>query len=170
MCLQLAGQLGSPSECGRVRCWASPLKIYLSFTTRLSQLWGGLLHFQSNQWTVVGLGGFWLNGTALCVPRYMWPCICGPTNRSYVHISHPIFRMRRQFREQRFDISTASIRHRAPYMVMTSYLNTPYSVFQLASFIALRFGHSCFFWQGCPDPAACSKVCLFAYCSCQPRI
>ena len=121
-------------------------------------------------WTVVGLGGFWLNGTSMCVPRYMWPCICGPTNRSYVHISHPIFRMRRQFREQRFDISTASIRHRAPYMVMTSYPNTPYSVSQLASFIALRFGHSCFFWQGCPDPAACSKVCLFACCSYQPRI
>ena len=59
------------SECGRVRCWASPLKIYLSFTTRLSQLRGGLLHFQSNQWTIVGLGGFWLNGTSMCVPRYM---------------------------------------------------------------------------------------------------
>ena len=22
-------------------------------------------------WTVVGLGGFWLNGTSMCVPRYM---------------------------------------------------------------------------------------------------
>ena len=77
MCLQLAGQLGSPSECGRVRCWASPLKIYLSFTTRLSQLPFTLLVVfgQLQVWEVFGSTVPQCVSQDICDPVFVAPQI-----------------------------------------------------------------------------------------------
>ena len=69
MCLQLAGQLGSPC----LRVWEGYMlgfafkDISFFYNTFVSIAF----YITSSLRTVVGLGGFWLNGTSMCVPRYM---------------------------------------------------------------------------------------------------